>query len=168
MRKTLTEVDRILETKQQVDGIRVGQIVKIEESGQVWVDYPDNPRGPVAARLTSSVKRGSLTQAANSNNEVLLVFENNDPNLPIIIDILYSPIDELLAATSITSETNKPEDFIVDGKRIIFNAKEEIVLRCGKGSITLKKDGKVVIRGTNLISRASVTNKIKGGAVQIN
>ncbi|MCC6418741.1 MAG: hypothetical protein IT429_10940, partial [Gemmataceae bacterium] len=49
-----------------------------------------------------------------------------------------------------------------------FDAKEEIVLRCGKSSITLRKDGKVVVLGAEVVSRASGTNKIKGAAVRIN
>lgn len=168
MPKTLAEKTDILETKIKVEGVRVGKIVKIEKGGEVWVDYPGNTRGPVAARRTGSIKMESLQDAAHSNKEVLLVFENNDPERPIIIDILYSPIDDLLAASAVTVVTDKPDDVLMDGKRMVFDAKEEIVLRCGKGSITLKKDGKVVIRGTNLISRSSGNNKIKGGAVHIN
>ncbi len=49
-----------------------------------------------------------------------------------------------------------------------IEAEEKIELRCGKSSITMDKEGKVVIKGANLTSRASRINKIKGGAVQIN
>lgn len=44
----------------------------------------------------------------------------------------------------------------------------QITLRCGKASISLKADGTVAIRGTNVASRASHTNRIRGGNVQIN
>jgi hypothetical protein len=49
-----------------------------------------------------------------------------------------------------------------------LEAQEEIVLKCGEGSITLRKDGKIIIKGTHLLSRASGPNRIKGGSVQIN
>ncbi len=65
-------------------------------------------------------------------------------------------------------EMGQPESVLIDGKRICFEAREEIVLRCGKGSITLRKDGKIVIRGTHLLSRAAGVNRIKGGQVNIN
>ena len=45
---------------------------------------------------------------------------------------------------------------------------EQITLKCGQASINLKADGTVSIRGTNVASRASNTNRIRGGNVQIN
>jgi uncharacterized protein (DUF2345 family) len=55
-----------------------------------------------------------------------------------------------------------------DGQRLIVSAKEQIVLRCGKASITLTKAGKVLIDGTYVLSRSSGANRIKGGSVQLN
>lgn len=56
----------------------------------------------------------------------------------------------------------------VSGKTIHIEADDEIQLKCGKGSILINNQGKIVIRGTNLISRSSGMNKIKGAAVNIN
>jgi len=53
----------------------------------------------------------------------------------------------------------------VDGERVVFDAKKEIVLRCGKASITLTRAGKVLIRGAYLLNRSSGVNRIKGGSV---
>jgi hypothetical protein len=50
----------------------------------------------------------------------------------------------------------------------VIEGRDEVVLRCGQGSITLRADGKIVIKGTQLVSRASDTNKIRGASVQIN
>jgi hypothetical protein len=57
---------------------------------------------------------------------------------------------------------------VVDGKRFVFTAEDEIVLRCGRASITLTRAGKVLIRGAYLLNRSSGVNRIKGGSVQIN
>lgn len=51
---------------------------------------------------------------------------------------------------------------------LVLEATERISLRCGDGSITVAGDGKVVIRGKQLLSRATQTNRIKGGSVAIN
>ncbi len=40
-----------------------------------------------------------------------------------------------------------------DGERLLVSAKEQLVLRCGKASITLTKAGKVLIEGSYLLSR---------------
>ena len=58
--------------------------------------------------------------------------------------------------------------YYVDRKRILFDAEEEIVLRCGEASITLTRSGKIIIKGSYLLSRSSGANRIKGGSVQIN
>jgi hypothetical protein len=56
----------------------------------------------------------------------------------------------------------------IDGKRVVLTGEEEIELRCGDASISLKKNGKLVIRGAYVETHARGTNRIKGGSVQIN
>ena len=56
----------------------------------------------------------------------------------------------------------------VDDQRVVLTAEREIVLRCGEASITLTRAGKVLIKGTYVLSRSSGYNKIKGAAVDIN
>jgi hypothetical protein len=200
----------------QIEGIRTGKIVSVDDQGQVFVDFADNQQGKIAARFTSSLNLQKLREAALEGREVLLVFENNDPNLPIIINTLHSLLDEVSESTTAGSESKaagsestiagseskaapsesttvigdgraassmavsdratpttileglKPEEAIIDGKRITFDAQEEIVLQCGKASITLTRAGKVLVRGEYLLSRSSGVNSIKGGSVQIN
>jgi hypothetical protein len=57
---------------------------------------------------------------------------------------------------------------LADGKRVILSADREIVLRCGKASITLTRSGKIILKGTHLVSHATGVNRIRGGAVEIN
>jgi hypothetical protein len=56
----------------------------------------------------------------------------------------------------------------VDGKRIEIEGHDEIVLRCGQASITMRRNGRIVIRGTYVETRSKGTNRIKGGVVLIN
>lgn len=56
----------------------------------------------------------------------------------------------------------------VDGKRVKLTAKDEIVLECGKASITLRRNGKVIVRGTHVETYSDGVNRIKGGQVRIN
>ena len=59
-------------------------------------------------------------------------------------------------------------ELVVDGERRQIEGSKEIVLRCGKASITLRSDGRLIIRGAYVETRASGVNRIKGGAVLIN
>jgi hypothetical protein len=56
----------------------------------------------------------------------------------------------------------------VDGRRVKVTARDEIVLECGLASVTLRRNGRVIIRGTYVETHSEGTNRIKGGQVQIN
>ena len=60
------------------------------------------------------------------------------------------------------------DSFEINGRRVSFEGREEVVLRCGEASITLRADGQVIVKGTRVMSRASEANKIRGATVQIN
>ncbi len=158
----------MIETIREFSGVRVGKVVSVDEGGNVLVDFPGNALGPVAARFTGSTRITTLRRAATDGREALLLFENNDPNRPIILDVMHSLLDEITAQSGLVLEAQKLDDVVVDGKRIVYSAKEEIVLRCGKASVTLQKSGKIVIRGTHLVSASSGPNKIKGASVALN
>ncbi len=51
---------------------------------------------------------------------------------------------------------------------LTIEANKNLTLRCGAGSITIRADGKILIKGKDLVSHAQRMNRIKGGAVQIN
>jgi hypothetical protein len=123
--------------------------------------------GPVEARsiITTPSEHGYHSK---TSIPILLVFENGDPSLPIIIGIIRDTLCPLVTSQEITLSRQQPCDVIIDGSTMIFDAKEEIVLRCGKSSVTLTKEGKIVIKGTQIVSRSSGTHKIKGASVRIN
>ena len=142
----------------------VGHIVSLGKDGHVLVDYPGNTLGPVAARSTVS----QPLEDASDNIPVLIVLENGDPALPIIVGDVR---DTLLLNREVRKadlEIEGHREILVDGKKIAFEAAEQIELRCGKSSVILTKEGKIVLKGTEIVSRASRTNKIKGASVSIN
>ena len=53
-------------------------------------------------------------------------------------------------------------------EELLLEAKHSLTLRVGDGSITIREDGKILIKGKDLVSHATRLNRIKGGAVQIN
>lgn len=50
---------------------------------------------------------------------------------------------------------------------LILEASKNLTIKCGDGSITIR-DGRILIKGKDLVSHARRTNRIKGGAVAIN
>jgi hypothetical protein len=51
---------------------------------------------------------------------------------------------------------------------LLIEARESLTLRVGDGSITIRADGKILIKGKDLVSHATNLNRVKGGAVAIN
>lgn len=51
---------------------------------------------------------------------------------------------------------------------LVIEAGQSLTLRVGDGSITMREDGRILIRGTDLVSHARRMNRVKGGAVSIN
>lgn len=55
-----------------------------------------------------------------------------------------------------------PED------ELLLTARRKITLQCGKASITLHANGKIVLRGEYILSQAAGTQRITGGQIEIN
>ena len=143
-------------------GVQVGWLVGWSTGEGPVVDFPGNTKGPLAARTTVALDVATAKAAIESRQGVLLLHERGREDLPIIVGLLQptEPIDAELPAQGTVA--------YVDGRRMEVEGKDEVVLRCGPASITLRANGRVVIRGTCVETRASGTNRIKGGTVQIN
>lgn len=99
---------------------------------------------------------------AHIGRQVVLMLENGDPRRPIIMGLLRTsrawPLREQPGQVEVDA----------DGERLIVSAKDQLVLRCGKASITLTKAGKILVQGAYVSNRSSGVMRIKGGSVQIN
>lgn len=149
---------------------RVGRIARIDEHNQAWVDFPGNPSGrPVLARSTLDAA-APPTAAADAlvGAEVLLTFEAGDPTLPIVTGVVRARLQPQPVVPALTLDPGALKDVLVDGRQLVFSAQQQILLRCGKSSVLLRRDGKVVIRGSHLLSRSSGANKIKGATIDLN
>lgn len=84
--------------------------------------------------------------------------------------LVTSAIDGDLAEEPVELEpqAREPTTVEVDGQRVEIEGHDEIVLRCGQASITLRRNGRLIIRGTYVETRSKGVNRIKGGSVQIN
>ena len=135
--------------------------------GHPVVDFPGNLNGPLTARTLVQIPLQSK-YPDNYPQFVLLIFENSDPRFPIIAGFVHETLHSDNNELSFPLPPSDPKELIVDKKRILFNAYEEVVIRCGKCSINMQKNGKVVMKGVQITSRASQANKIRGATVNIN
>ena len=145
-------------TTKKIDGVVVGQIVGFQDNGATpLVIYPQQPgTAAIAARAIVDLHGEQIGQ------DIVLMFEGGDPKRPIVMGYVRGEKNWRLPERPGQVEVD------ADGQRLVVNAKEQIVLRCGKASITLTKAGKVLVQGTYVLSRSSGVNRIKGGSVQLN
>jgi hypothetical protein len=137
-------------------GVTVGELVALAaEDGVPMV------RHAMASRALSSRTVVDL-HGAHIGRQVVLMFENGDPTRPIVIGVLRGSAGWPLKEQPAEAERS------VDEERLVIDAQSQLVLRCGKASITLTRAGKVLIEGAYVLSRSTGVNRIKGGSVQLN
>jgi hypothetical protein len=147
---------------------RAGRLVGHNEQGRLLVDFSGNAFGPLRARTTVVLAPEELQRAVQEQCPVLLLFEEGDPGRPIVVGLLRDQLPREAAAPDTEPAVQGPVEVEADGRRVEVEAADELVLRCGQASIVLRRNGRVVIRGTYVETRAKGVNRIKGGSVLIN
>lgn len=156
---TLLERQRVpAEPPAAVAGVVIGEVLAVLEGGAAALVRCAASEGTPALRAASIVD----LRGAHVGRRVLLMFEQGRADRPVVMGVLRGqpgwPEDE------------RPPEVQVDadGERMVVTAREQLVLRCGKASITLTKAGKVLIEGSYLQSRSTGVNRVKGGSIQLN
>lgn len=141
----------------RIDGVVEGTLVGFDTLQHPLITYPGQP-GTAALRAKSVVD----LHPDHLGQPVLLAFERGDPMRPFVTGRSRHP--------SPWPEVRRPlqVDVEADGERVTVTAGEQLVLRCGKASITLTASGKVLIEGAYVSSRSSGVLRLKGGSVQLN
>ena len=88
------------------------------------------------------------------------------PEAPAIAEPVTSPRSDDTSDTP--GLTTHGQTLVVDGQRVVLNGAKQVELRCGQASIVLTAAGKILIKGTYVMSRSSGANRIKGAFVDIN
>jgi hypothetical protein len=145
---------------------RIGRLAGSNDKSEILVEF--DGALPRPAKLLAGIKGSELIGEQQRGREVLLVFEKGDPLQPIIIGLMENPIEEMVSFDVSAGKAKEVKDILIDGRRIIIKAEEEILLECGRGSVLVRKDGKITIKGTDLLSRSSGPHRIRGASVKIN
>ena len=145
------------QTAQQV-GVVIGQLIGMTNDGRTpLVLYPGQPgTAALVARTVVDLHGPHVGQSA------VLMFDCGNPNQPIVMGLLRGSETWDLTKAPAQVEVD------VDGQRMLISAKNQLVLSCGRASITLTQAGKVLIQGSYVLSQSTGVNRIKGGSVDIN
>ena len=116
---------------------------------------------PVAIGIESS--DGVLVKAARLRCRALVVRTADATPHWVLVGL----IRERVAAKARDARPGQLE-VTLDGETLRLSAERNIELRCGAASLLLRKDGKVVITGTNVVSSSRGSNRIRGATISLN
>jgi hypothetical protein len=142
----------------KITGVAIGRLVGLAGSGQAIVNLAGLPGHPLIARSSAvPLERNHM------GRDVAVMFEGGNPEMPLILGLI-----EDLSSRSVEAKPSSPVALELDGESVVFTAEKQIVLRCGQSSITLARDGRVILRGAHVQSRSTGVNRIQGASVRIN
>lgn len=122
-----------------------GRILEIGQTGELLVEALTDGRQPV---LCDFLQTGAA------------------PDLRIGDEVLLLPPENMAAKGCVLGRIGS---YVAPSReRVVVEAEQELVLRCGDGAITLRRDGKVLTKAVDVASVAKRRQRIKGGSVQIN
>jgi hypothetical protein len=137
-------------------------VIGLSADGSVLVECDGDDRGVVSCdRLEPSVTERLLVSAGDS----VLAWLPPDGERGVVLGRL-GPSLAADATRLSTATDNRPADDRPD--ELVIEARRSITLRVGDGSITIREDGRILIKGKDLVSHAQRVNRIKGGSVAIN
>jgi len=157
-----SELDELLEKSTQPaaakttpDGAAIAELLALVDNGHTPIVAVNSEGAALRGRTTVDLNRDDIGQ------KVVVLFDG-DRQRPIVVGVLRT--ERTVAPTQLLGDV----EVSPDGERMIVSARRELVLRCGKASITLRRDGTVHIDGERIVSRAKGPNRVQGGSVQLN
>lgn len=154
-----------LHPAQTPNTMRIGTICALE-GGKVHVLVDGEAAMPRTARLAASLRGQWAERQRRGERDVLLLESSRGL---VIVDFVDDSIVEVgpsePAPTVVPDKLDEASD---DGETVTLEGKKQLVLRCGKATITLTRAGKVIINGAYVSTHSSGVNRIRGGSVRIN
>lgn len=151
-----------------IPGMRVGWVAGVDADGSVRVDFAGNRHGPLLARTTVPLEPEQWRQAARERREATLFFDDGVPSRPVLTGLLQPMPPTPLIDAMLSRLPDAPKEARLDNRRVLLEAHDEVVLRCGKATLILRADGRVILRGVEVLTEAEEVHRIRGGKVKIN
>ena len=143
--------DRVMSVREdEASSFVRGVVIDLPDTGEVVVAVNAFPRSQLACDILIS----SSPIQIGLGDEVLVHCPAKSSERAVVLG--------RVGRLSRSKEAGEPE------KHIAIEASESLTLKCGESSVQLRKDGKVMVLGKDVLTRAKRTARIKGGSVAIN
>ena len=144
-------------------------VLAVLDDGRVEIELADDAMPHLICEMLQTQDGPPL--ALKRHDRVLIWRSSTTPSHAIILGRLGSSEPRKARKASPPRAIPEPENVpreVGTPDELVLEAKHSMTLRVGEGSITIREDGKILIKGKDLVSHAQRMNRIKGGAVSIN
>ena len=132
--------------------IERGVVVEILETGEISVE------------VKVGAHRRILCDFLEMTDQPQISLQTGD----LILLLLPKTSEEKGCVLGRIGRYREPEIKQKEPENLVIEANKQLKLKCGQSSIVMRRDGKLVVKGLDIVSRAKRNNKIKGGSVHIN
>ncbi|HWN97486.1 MAG TPA: hypothetical protein VNT99_20815 [Methylomirabilota bacterium] len=143
--------------------IITGHLQGIDDEGRILFapEHGDGRAVPVAIGVC--VSDGVLIPAARKHQRALVVRTTDSPVRLILIGL----VRERVTTTAKEAAPGQLE-VTMDGETLRLTAEHEIELKCGNASLVLRRSGRVILKGTHVVTSSSGPVKVKGATIALN
>ena len=164
-RRSAATDDAVSTISQQGTDARLvsGHLTGLDDEGRLLFQPEGSDAAPMPIAIGIELSDGSLVKAARQLRRALVVRTTDAVPRWVLVGLVRDRV-------STKAVTARPGTLEVgmDGETLKLTAERDIVLKCGEASITLRKDGKIEVKGTNVLSASRGPNRIKGASIALN
>lgn len=152
-------------SRRRVQHANAGLVIGIVDDGRCWVTFPDNPSAQAQEALILA-HVGPVQPGCS----VLLQFIGGNASQPVVVGVLSQQPAQPEQQLRTDARDHPAAEFKleIDGTTVTLRAHDRLALRCGKSSLVMHADGTIELRGTDLLSRSSGQNAIRGASITLN
>lgn len=121
------------------------QVRGLSDDGRIEVEWPGG-----ATAMAAWLENGANAAVRLAPGDPVLVLVGAQPDGHVV-----------MGRVGRHPGASRPEDLVLEAGR-------SLTLRCGAASVDLRADGRVAVRGEDVLLRASGTQRIRAGTVAIN
>lgn len=149
-----------------VQGVRKGAVVEVGVSGSVSVADASTNELTSCQFLRTSI---AAPPVLHVGDYVLYVKPDNDQASGYVLGRVEPvAVAEPRAAGTPEVANDAPSITQIKDEVVHIKANKGLVIECGQGTLTITEDGRIQIKGNEVLTRAKGLNRIRGAAVSIN
>ena len=123
------------------------------------------------AKVVGILQSGEiLVEHAACDEPVVCDYLQTAQNDPVLLslgdEVLIAPPSDAGGKGCVLGKVGRYH--VPDRRRVELTADEELSLKCGDSTITIRATGQILLNGKDIVSQAKRSNRIRGGSIQLN